>query len=1089
MKKIFVFAGQGSQFYGMGNILYKSNRTFRDTIDSLDSEISKLIGKSIKDIMFGKKNKRSDIFDSLSISSFAIFMFEYAAAKMMIYEAIEPDGVIGCSLGEFTAAVVSGVLDKKSAIQLLYKLLQLLEKELPYGGMISVYEDYFNICKTVGLKGCEVVSVNHGSNFVISGDTESIEYAEVELKRNKIAYLRLPIKYAFHSRYIDLVGEKYIELTKDMFFKTPRYEYYSCVTGSRIHKIDGEYLWRVMREPINWRGCVEGLEKDKQVFIDLSADAELASMLKYILPAYENVFQISSSFNTAIDITNVIKNIKKKGVRKLKAFVFPGQGSQVEGMGQDLFDEFSDLVKVADRILGYSIKDLCLNNPDGLLNRTDYTQPALYTVCALSYLKRMKDGESQPDYVAGHSIGEYAALFASGILDFETGLKLVMKRGELMVRAAGGKMAAVIGLKREQIAKVLEENGFTGIDIANLNSPTQIVISGLSDDITAAEKVFSKTDGCIMYRILNVSGAFHSRYMNIAKSEFTECLKTCKFNKMRIPVIANVTARPYSEENIVEILSKQLVSSVYWTDSVRYMMAKGVEDFVELGPGNVIQSLIKKIAREAEPMDLSSEESVVSPVVPEEEPLACAAMAQAESINESRIDPERISAMSLGSSEFRKDYNLKYAYVIGGMNRGISSEKMVVAAAKSGFLSFFGAEDLSYERIEEAIKTIQGALTNNEPYGFNMMFDLSRPDKEEAILNLYIKHGVHTIEASAFTTITKHLVKYRIKGIRKNQHGEIEVPNRIIAKLSRPEIAEGFMSPPPQRIVDVLLRDRQITEEEARLSQLIPMSYDICVEADSGGYTDQSNIFAILPAIQYLRNRICKKNGYSKKIRVGTAGGIGTPVAAAAVFTMGAEFILTGSINQCTVEASISDIAKDMMSNINVQDTGYIQPLDTYGANNKIQVLKKGTLFIVRASKLYLLYHEADSLEDIDETTREQLENRYFKKSFNDIFKEVEKQYESDVQQIAEAMKNPKLKMKMIFDWYIKESEKWAIEGNIDYQLDFKIMCGSALGAFNQWVKGTAFENWRNRKVAEIGENLMQSTAQYLREYMDMPSK
>src|SRR5436305_5494221 len=167
----------------------------------------------------------------------------------------------------------------------------------------------------------------------------------------------------------------------------------------------------------------------------------------------------------------------------MTVFLFPGQGSQRIGMGNTLFDEFKAITARADEILGYSIKELCLQDPHQQLGQTQFTQPALYVVNALSYLKKMKEAGQAPAYVSGHSLGEYNALFAAGAFDFETGLQLVKKRGELMSQATGGGMAAVIGFTLEQVDQILKEYGLTSIDIANYNTPTQIVLAGLKADI------------------------------------------------------------------------------------------------------------------------------------------------------------------------------------------------------------------------------------------------------------------------------------------------------------------------------------------------------------------------------------------------------------------------------------------------------------------------------------------------------------------------------------------------------------------------------------------------------------------------------
>ncbi|MBK4203043.1 [acyl-carrier-protein] S-malonyltransferase [Bacillus subtilis] len=283
-------------------------------------------------------------------------------------------------------------------------------------------------------------------------------------------------------------------------------------------------------------------------------------------------------------------------------YVFPGQGSQKQGMGSGLFDEFKELTDQADEILGYSIKRLCLENPYSNLNKTQFTQPALYVVNALSYLKKIKDEEVKPDFVAGHSLGEYNALFAAGTFDFETGLKLVRKRGELMSMVSNGGMAAIMGLNEEQVAKALKEYHLHDVDIANVNAPYQIVISGKKDEIEKAASLFETMTEVTMVLPLNVSGAFHSRYMNKAKEEFEQFLQTFHFSPLSIPVISNVYAKPYTYELMKQTLADQINHSVKWTESISYLMKKGQMEFEEIGPGNVLTGLIHRIKKDAEPM-------------------------------------------------------------------------------------------------------------------------------------------------------------------------------------------------------------------------------------------------------------------------------------------------------------------------------------------------------------------------------------------------------------------------------------------------------------------------------------------------------
>jgi len=289
-------------------------------------------------------------------------------------------------------------------------------------------------------------------------------------------------------------------------------------------------------------------------------------------------------------------------------YVFPGQGSQSKGMGGKLFDEFKELTLEADEILGYSIKELCIEDPNSLLGQTQYTQPALYIVNALSYLKKVKELGQKPDYVAGHSLGEYDALFAAGAFDFGTGIKLVQKRGDLMSRVSGSGMAAVIGLNDEQIADVLQQNDLQSIDIANYNSPTQIVISGLKSDIDKAKPVFEKTENVMMFVILKTSAAFHSRYMEDAKQEFASSINAFTFSELTIPVISNVHARPYKQADVKQNLIDQITSPVKWTESIRYLMGRGEMEFEEIGPGKVLTGLVRRIQREAEPLVVEDHE-------------------------------------------------------------------------------------------------------------------------------------------------------------------------------------------------------------------------------------------------------------------------------------------------------------------------------------------------------------------------------------------------------------------------------------------------------------------------------------------------
>jgi malonyl CoA-acyl carrier protein transacylase len=277
--------------------------------------------------------------------------------------------------------------------------------------------------------------------------------------------------------------------------------------------------------------------------------------------------------------------------------LFPGQGSQTKGMGGELFDRFPELTEEASRVLGYSIKELCLEDPRDELGRTQFTQPALFVVNALMHRARIEDGKPGPDFAAGHSLGEYNALHAAGCFDFGTGVTLVKERGALMGRVSGGGMSAVIGLEPQVIQGILHESEEgRRVDVANFNSFDQTVIAGPKDDL-AAVKPALEAAGARMVVPLNVSAPFHSRYMRDAQREFETFLQGFNFAAPSIPVISNVRARPYEDDMVRATLAEQIGNSVRWLDSMLYLMEKPEPNFEEVGPGQVLSKLLKQIQK------------------------------------------------------------------------------------------------------------------------------------------------------------------------------------------------------------------------------------------------------------------------------------------------------------------------------------------------------------------------------------------------------------------------------------------------------------------------------------------------------------
>ena len=1129
---VFMFPGQGSQYYHMGKELYQKHPVFRKQMDRLDGIIVDMTGESILQQLYDDKRKISDIFDCIRYTHPAIFMVEYALARVLTGSGPEPDIVMGSSLGEFTAAALSGVITLEEAVEMVVKQAEIIAAHCPRddGGMLtiihdpSLYRDTPLLHQHTGLAG-----VNYNSHFVVSGKKQALMEIQHFLKEKDITFQLLPVSFAFHSRWIEPAGPAYCSYLKGKRFHRPSRRFISCMTGRVMDEIPAGYFWQIARQPMVFHEALQNLEKiGNHIYIDLGPSGTMANFVKKgVAPPTHSRSARCRSFGGIISkdcfFCRPLQDISEKGVappthsrsaepstsihftimtpfgsdlkrleqlnqfflsnrpiavikeeKKMKAYLFPGQGSQQQGMGQELFDEFADLTRKADDILGYSIKRLCLEDPDGQLPQTQFTQPAVYVVNALSYLKKIRT-EPKPDYVLGHSVGEYDALFASGVVDFETGLKLVKKRGELMGQARGGGMAAVMGLTADKVEERLEENHLGNLYIANYNSSYQIVISGLKAEIEKAEPAFMDS-GATHYKILKVSGAFHTPYMAEAKKKFKRFVKKFKFGEITIPVIANVTARPYGQQEIKENMIEQITTPVNWMESIRYLLAKGVDinDFHEISAVglSVVKALAIRINNEAGPLDLSREEAREKPGKIETETLVESpgprpAHKKIEPALQGNTGDGKITGESLGSEEFKRDYGLNYAYLTGGMYKGIASKEMVVRMGKAGMMGFFGTGGLELPEIERAVEYIRRELDNGQAYGMNLVSHPMAPAVEEEIVDLFLKNEISTIEAAAFLAITPPLVKYRAKGL-----------NRIIAKVSRPEVAEQFLSPAPERIVNKLVEAGKITREEADSLKHLPMANDICVEADSGGHTDQGMPYALMPAMLKLRDEMMEKYNYSKPVRVGAAGGIGTPEAAAAAFILGADFILTGSINQCSVESGTSDAVKDLLQQINVQDTDYAPAGDMFELGAKVQVLKRGVFFPARANKLYELYRQYDSIDNIDEKTKKQLQERYFKRSFEEIYREVKSFYPT--REIEKADQNPKHKMALIFRWYFGYGSRLALSGDQTDKVNYQVQCGPALGAFNQWVKGTPLEDWRNRHVDEMGKKMMQETAELL---------
>lgn len=431
----------------------------------------------------------------------------------------------------------------------------------------------------------------------------------------------------------------------------------------------------------------------------------------------------------------------------------------------------------------------------------------------------------------------------------------------------------------------------------------------------------------------------------------------------------------------------------------------------------------------------------------------------------------------LGDPEFRRTHGVRYAYVAGAMANGISSEDMVAAMGRAGMLGFFGAAGLGIDRVSAAIDRIQASL-RDQPYGFNLIHSPNEPRLEAETVELYLRRGVRLVSASAYLDLTEPLVRYRMTGIRRDGEGRVVAPNHVMAKVSRIEVARKFFSPPPDGLLRALVSKGLLTPEEAALAGTIPIAEDLTAEADSGGHTDNQSPLTLLPTMLALKDELQARFGYAARLRVGAAGGIATPAAAAAAFALGAAYTLTGTINQACVEAGTSATVRAMLAEASQADVTMAPAADMFEMGVKLQVLKRGTMFAVRARKLYELYRAHDCLEDLPAAQRRMLERDYFRTSLAEVWERTKAFFaQRDLQQIERAERDPKHKLALVFRAYLGQSSAWANSGDPSRKVDYQVWCGPAIGAFNEWVRGTFLESPERRDVVTVALNLLVGAA------------
>ena len=436
-----------------------------------------------------------------------------------------------------------------------------------------------------------------------------------------------------------------------------------------------------------------------------------------------------------------------------------------------------------------------------------------------------------------------------------------------------------------------------------------------------------------------------------------------------------------------------------------------------------------------------------------------------------------LPAANLGDRSFCDDHGIDYAYYTGAMANGIASVGMVEAVAEGGLLGFFGSGGLDLGEIEKAIDALTQKCSD-KPFGFNLIHSPNEPKLEADTVQLYLDRNIRLVEAAAFLDVTLPLVRYRVSGISRDDGGLVVTPNHIIAKLSREEVAEKFLSPPPKHFIDELVSLGELSPEQAELCSLIPLAQDIVAEADSGGHTDNRPALTLFPTILALRDKKQAAFNFAQPTRVGLGGGISTPWSAAAAYAMGAAFIVTGSVNQACVESGTSDDVRTMLAETRQADVAMAPAADMFEMGVKVQVLKRGTMFAMRAAKLYELYRNYGAIEEIPAVERKKIEKSMLKCSFEASWHKTKSFWKNrDPGEIERAQNNPKHKMALIFRSYLGRAALWARNGDLSRKIDYQIFCGPSMGAFNEWVNDSFLAIPENRNVTTVALNILYGAA------------
>ncbi|MFI1758663.1 ACP S-malonyltransferase [Streptomyces sp. NPDC020571] len=732
-------------------------------------------------------------------------------------------------------------------------------------------------------------------------------------------------------------------------------------------------------------------------------------------------------------------------------WAFPGQGSQRKDMGAGLFDRHPGTLARADAVLGRSVRELAADQ--AALRDTRVLQPVLYTIGALTYLDRAAR-EPQPDCMIGHSLGEYTALYASGALDFETGLRLVVARAEIMGRASGGGMLAVVGLDVERLREVMRREGADDIDVANHNSPVQTVLSGPEDSVRALAPVLRR-EGAGKCVLLHISVAAHSRYMAGAADELGAVLDTVTFHEPRVPVVSNVTARPHRADRIARRLREHMCRGVRWWDSLAHLVEQGVTELVELGPGNVLTKLWATARTELAPPRDGQDRAARN--APEPGPGAGGDGAAAPGTRTPTTAPGRrrapVTRERLGSPRFRERYGTDLAWLVSGTGDGAVGDEVCRAARAAGLAA-------CTDPVPGAPR--QESLDRAGRHGWGIGL---RPgaDADEQVTAL-LAHEVRYVEVGHPHGPDAALVRFRFTGAHRRPGGAPVAVRHVLARVTGPDQAAAFLRPPAPALLDELVGTGALSAREADVARELPVASDLAVQHPGGWHDDGADACQLLPALVALATW----SPGPEPVHVGLCGVVGTPEQAATAFALGAAFLVSTSLTACAPQARLADPLKDTLARAGDDDVTWA-PTERHASLGVLaRVVRRGTLFPARAGLLYRLLREHRYFADVPEPRRRHVEEHLLGGPATEP--------------PADARADGRPRTADVFRRYVRETARRTPAGDPLRPLDHQLPCDPDLTHFNRAAAGTPLAAWTARTPAAVAGHLLTNAAELLTE-------